>query len=200
MQVFSDERCKQFPHYDLLSKNGYKIVGLCGDGIDSDITESEINYHIYIVVDDNNIKYVAREHEPDNELRVGDNRWKMIKTIYKEMDMLGIGPKIFKFIDSDRFCVMEFGSKTYEFCLDDEKLTEKVKNLVDKLHKNGYIHGCMQASEIIIRDDGRPFLIDFATMKRLGDDRDQLSNIFSEYETTNIEICKRREKKRISLV
>lgn len=114
------------------------------------------------------------------------------------MERFEIGPKIYKFIDEEMICIMECGYETYDNYLKDEIVTANVKNIIDVLHENGYLHGDIHPNNIMIRKDKTAFLIDFENTSHI--DVDDLSFIFKNYGIDNIKDCMQEEKDNYNLV
>jgi serine/threonine protein kinase len=176
-------------YYDVLLKNGYEIVDVCKGVWCKDGDEI-----VYVLKDKDNIYYISKMHCNSKFC----NSWGRMKEIYKEMERLNIGPKIYKFLDEEMICIMECGYETYDNYLKDETVTKNVKDIIDTLHENGYLHGDIHAHNIMVRKDKTPFLIDFENTSHI--DIDDLSFIFKNYGINDIKECVQQEKENFDLV
>jgi RIO-like serine/threonine protein kinase len=160
---------------DEMKKNGnndlgYNIVNFYSD-----------DKYVCIVSDKNGNEFISKQYRQSPHVI----SWERTKELYKEFETLNIGPKIHEILDEEQICIMERGYKTYLHYLNNEKIKERVMNMIDVLHKNGYIHGDLHKNNIIIRKDDTPFLIDFESTIKWG--KDDISTIYGSKELSTFE-------------
>lgn len=119
--------------------------------------------------------------------------WERMKEIYKQLDELNIGPKIHHFDDDKQICFMEAGVYTFDNLLKDKKADERVKKIIEVLHKNHFIHGDIHAGNIMMRKDGTVFFIDLD--QTVNYDIDDLKQIKERYDLEDINEIIKYEKK-----
>jgi serine/threonine protein kinase len=157
-----------------LLQYGYKFIDLC------DNTYKNGKY-VYMVSDKDGNKFVCKQyHQCSYSIS-----WKRTKEIHKELEELNIGPKIREFLDKERICVMECGYKTFFHYANNDKVKERVTNMIDVLHENKYIHGDLHEYNIMIREDDTPFLIDFESTIKWG--KDDISTVYRSKELSTFE-------------
>jgi hypothetical protein len=94
---------------------------------------------------------------------------KWIMNNYRLLHQLGIGPDVrFEERDDKLFIYMEYfpiQGTTYLY----EKHADKIRELVDYLHSKGYVHGDVNAGNIIFNDKEEPKFIDADVMFPIGE-------------------------------
>jgi tRNA A-37 threonylcarbamoyl transferase component Bud32 len=172
--ILKEQEFSTYFHYNVLLKHGYKITKIYKKLCDQPQC-------VCLVKDTNDKYYVAKSHlELEPEIY---NSWERMKEIYKNLENLGVGPKIYEFIEPENICIMECGYKTLEevMCssqkdIENMDLINDVKMRINILHTN-YIHGDLHCGNIMVRKDRTSFFIDLDTVKNV--DVDNVSCILN---------------------